>query len=132
VICYTTFATDKFMWYDAVSRSHPRVRNANPSFVISAVQKSPTSVSRNAEFGLWNRFPKLTAVIRSQGGRGRGSYRLPKKKRLLLQQWHKNKIMSTALQICYAYWFRKRQGISWLAEWLLASKEGLCSMELVS
>jgi len=24
----------------------------------------------------------------------------------------------------------KRQGISWLSEWLLASQEGLCSMEL--
>jgi len=28
--------------------------------------------------------------------------------------------------------FHKRQGIFWLAQWLLASQEGLCSMELLS
>jgi hypothetical protein len=32
----------------------------------------------------------------------------------------------------WAFWFQKKWGISWLAEWLSASQERLCSMELVS
>jgi hypothetical protein len=31
----------------------------------------------------------------------------------------------------WTFGFHKRRGISWLAEWLLTSQEGFCSLELV-
>jgi hypothetical protein len=35
-------------------------------------------------------------------------------------------------RLLWTFRFHKRQGISWLAEQLLASEEGLCSMNLVN
>jgi hypothetical protein len=32
----------------------------------------------------------------------------------------------------WTFTFYKRQGVSWLAEWILVFQEGLCSMQLVS
>jgi len=34
------------------------------------------------------------------------------------------------MNITSRVYYKNRQGISWLAEWLLASQEGLCFMEL--